>query len=117
MKDNGFIIHEGTKNGEKFAVIATLKTSNRKTGNMIQVWILLADHSPVDGVKSGLDASTICTGCKFASGNGCYVMSDKPLIQYGRLTKLINTATSALSFTLIYSTAERYDLEHMATLA
>ena len=45
MKDNGFIIHEGTKNGEKFAVIATLKTSNRKTGNMIQVWILLADHS------------------------------------------------------------------------
>ena len=73
MKPNGFIIYEGTKNGEKFAVIATLKTSNRKTGNMIQLWILLSDHSPVDGVKSGLDASTICTGCKFASGNGCYV--------------------------------------------
>jgi len=73
MKENGFIIHEGVKNGEKFAVIATLKTSNRKTGNMVQVWILLADHSPVDGVKSGLDASTICLGCKFASGNGCYV--------------------------------------------
>jgi hypothetical protein len=73
MKPNGFIIHEGSKNGSKFAVIATLKTSNRKTGNMIQLWILLSDHSPVDGVKSGLDASTICTGCKFASGNGCYV--------------------------------------------
>ena len=73
MKPNGFIIHEGSKNGEKYAVIATLKTSNRKTGNMIQLWIILSDHSPVDGVKSGLDALTICTGCKFASGNGCYV--------------------------------------------
>ena len=73
MKPNGFIIYEGTKNGEKYAVIATLKTSNRKTGNMIQLWIILSDHSPVDGVKSGLDASTICTGCKFASGQGCYV--------------------------------------------
>ena len=73
MKPNGFLIHEGTKNGSKYAVIATLKTSNRKTGNMIQLWVLLADHSPVEGVKSGLDASTICAGCKFASGNGCYV--------------------------------------------
>ena len=73
MKPNGFLIYEGTKNGEKYAVIATLKTSNRKTGNMIQLWIILSDYSPVDGVKSGLDASTICTGCKFASGNGCYV--------------------------------------------
>ena len=73
MKTNGFLIYEGSKNGEKYAVIATLKTSNRKTGNMIQLWIILSDYSPVDGVKSGLDASTICTGCKFASGNGCYV--------------------------------------------
>ena len=51
MKPNGFIIYEGTKNGSRYAVIATLKTSNRKTGNMIQLWILLADHSPVEGVK------------------------------------------------------------------
>ena len=30
MKPNGFLIHEGTKNGEKYAVIATLKTSTEK---------------------------------------------------------------------------------------
>ena len=30
MKPNGFLIHEGTKNGEKYAVIATLKTSQHE---------------------------------------------------------------------------------------
>lgn len=53
--------------------IATLKTSNRKTGNMIQIWILDPNVNPVELVKSGKDAETICKGCPFASGNGCYV--------------------------------------------
>lgn len=54
-------------------VVATLKTSNRKTGNMVQVWILDPSTDPVQSVKTGKDASTVCKGCKFASGNGCYV--------------------------------------------
>jgi hypothetical protein len=71
--ERGFIIHEGVKNGHDFVVIATLKTNNRKTGDMIQIWILLTDVSPVDGVKTGVDALSVCTGCVFANGNGCYV--------------------------------------------
>lgn len=70
---NGYTIHEGTVNGHAFFVVATLKSSNDKTGNMVQTWFLLRDIKPTEAVKSGLDASTICRECPLASGNGCYV--------------------------------------------
>ena len=73
IKPSGYLLHKGTVNGSPFVVIATFRSGNVKTGNMVQVWILLEDHHPVQGVASGLDASTICRGCPFASGNGCYV--------------------------------------------
>ena len=72
-KPLGYIIHEGETNGQNFAVIATFNSSNEKTGSMIQIWIMLTDIHPVEVVRSGLDAVTICQGCPFASGNGCYV--------------------------------------------
>lgn len=72
-KHIGYILHEGIVNNEPFVAIATLKTSNRKTGNMVQIWFVLKNIHPVDVVQSGLDAKTICQGCPFASGNGCYV--------------------------------------------
>ena len=68
-KERGYVLQEG----DGFVVIATMKTTNRKTGDMVQTWILLRDVSPVEGVKTGLDADTVCAGCVFASGNGCYV--------------------------------------------
>jgi len=73
---NGFILYKGITNGQRFVVIATgfnRASSNIKTGDMIQIWILLVDQSPVAGIQSGLDALTICIGCPFSSGNGCYV--------------------------------------------
>ncbi len=74
MKANGYVLHEGiTRNGAPFVAIATLSTSNRKTGDMVQVWFLLRDVNPVQGVKEAIDATTVCEGCPFASGNGCYV--------------------------------------------
>ena len=69
----GYVLHRGIVSGEKYVAIATMKTANRKTGNMVQIWFLLEDHHPVDGVKSGIDAKTICRECPFAAGNGCYV--------------------------------------------
>ena len=68
-KERGYVLHEG----DGFVVIATMKTTNRKTGDMVQPWILLRDVSPVEGVRTGLDADTVCDGCVLASGNGCYV--------------------------------------------
>jgi len=44
-------------------MIATLESENRKTGDMVQVWILCANQSPVSAVKLGLD-SIVCGDCK-----------------------------------------------------
>lgn len=66
------VIHETSKT----VVIATgldRLSNNKKTGNMVQIWIMLKDVNPVEAVATGIDASTVCKGCPFASGNGCYV--------------------------------------------
>lgn len=43
--------------------VATLKTENRKTGDMIQTWIIRSDLSPLDAHKAGDDYS-VCGNCK-----------------------------------------------------
>jgi hypothetical protein len=75
---NGFLLHEGiTPSGAPFVAIATMHSRNPKTGDMVQIWFLLRDVNPVQAVKEGIDAETICVGCKFASGNGCYIAGDR----------------------------------------
>ena len=54
----GFILHEDAR----VVVIATDGSENRKTGDMMQIWILCRDVSPVDAVKTGQDA-VICGSC------------------------------------------------------
>jgi hypothetical protein len=66
------IIHEDSK----FVVIATGKggkSNNRKTGEMIQLWILLRAMSPKESKRLGIDAIAQCAGCPLASNQGCYV--------------------------------------------
>jgi len=74
---SGYVLHRGTVNGAPFVAIATAtgarRTHNRKTGDMVQVWFLLENVNPVDAVATGEDARTICNGCPFAAGKGCYV--------------------------------------------
>ena len=71
---NGFLLCEGlTPSGAPFVAIATMHSRNEKTGDMVQIWFLLRDVNPVHAVKEGVDAETICSGCPFASGNGCYI--------------------------------------------
>jgi hypothetical protein len=73
---NGFVIHED----ESRVIIATgfSKTSdNRKTGDMIQIWILCKAVDPVRAIKEGLDR-LICGSCVHrgdgtGSGRSCYV--------------------------------------------
>ena len=64
---NGYILYEGPSaiNGKPIVVIATgfaNKSSNAKTGDMIQTWIIPADIAPHHAVKTGDDES-ICGGC------------------------------------------------------
>lgn len=74
----GFIIDKGLSpiDGQSYVAILTLKTSNRKTGDMAQVWILREDVNPVEAIQTGEDV-TICGSCphrKQADGSrSCYV--------------------------------------------
>lgn len=72
----GYLLWQGASriDGKPIVVIATMKTSNRKTGAMVQTWILRRDLLPTDAVASGADTS-ICGRCRFRKANegGCYV--------------------------------------------
>jgi len=73
---NGFILHED----QHRVIIATgfsKASDNRKTGDMIQIWILCKAVDPVEAIKSGLDR-LICGNCVHrgdgtGSGRSCYV--------------------------------------------
>lgn len=76
-----YVIHRGKSaidNVTDIVVIATVSAANRKTGDMLQTYILLEDRSPIDGVRTGED-SAICGGCihrgdgKTGAGRTCYV--------------------------------------------
>ena len=77
-KPNGYIIDRGLSpiDGQPYVAILTLESSNRKTGNMAQVWILCEDINPVEAVQTGKDV-TICGNCphrKQQDGTrSCYV--------------------------------------------
>lgn len=76
QKPRGFIIYEGKSklDGQPIVALATLSTNNRKTGDMIQTWILRADLNPVDTINARLDSS-VCGACphRRSLGGSCYV--------------------------------------------
>jgi hypothetical protein len=77
-KIKGFIIDRGLSpiDGQRYVAILTLKSTNRKTGDMAQVFILREDLNPVAAIATGDDYS-ICGNCphrKDALGQrSCYV--------------------------------------------
>jgi hypothetical protein len=84
----GYLLYEGPSmiDGGPIAVIAIVKSSNRKTGNMVQTYIIRADINPVAAVHAGADAS-ICGNCPHRGINGkgrsCYVnLGQGPLAVY-----------------------------------
>ena len=79
---SGFIFYRGPSpiDGLPIVAIATLKSVNGKTGNMVQTWILREDISPLDAIATGEDRS-ICGNCAHRGRKGkkrtCYVQADK----------------------------------------
>jgi len=81
------IIYEGPSrlDSSPIVVIATKKSSNSKTGNMIQTWIIRSDMYPSVAIQQGLD-DAICGDCqarpimkKLGKGTGdCYVTMMAP---------------------------------------
>ncbi len=87
INPNGVILHEDNTR----VIIATgikTKSSNEKTGDMIQIWILHRTLNPLEAIKTGQDEA-ICGKCihrgeaKFVDGvikyvnRRCYVQVDK----------------------------------------
>ena len=79
------VIYRGPSllDGKPIAVVAVLSGRNRKTGKMVQTYILRADLDPREANRTGQDYS-ICGNCplrgtpnpepgKLALGRGCYV--------------------------------------------
>jgi hypothetical protein len=77
-KPKGYIIDRGLSpiDNQPYVTILTLKSNNRKTGDMAQVWILCEDINPVEAVQTGKDV-TICGNCphrkKQDGSRSCYV--------------------------------------------
>lgn len=77
-KRDAFVLWEGPSpcDGAPIVAIATSGSVNEKTGRMVQVWILRADQSPIDAVRSGADEA-ICGRCPMRgdafTGRACYV--------------------------------------------
>lgn len=75
------IIYEGPSllDGRQITVVATgidNKSTNLKTGEMVQTWILLTHVDPRDAVRSGADYS-ICGGCCHRSQSPDYDMKER----------------------------------------
>lgn len=92
----GAIIYRGPSliDGAPIFVAAVWSSTNRKTGNMLQTYIMRSDIDPLTASKSGADAS-ICGACrhrgiptddpklKQAKQRSCYVvLGQGPLVVY-----------------------------------
>jgi len=60
--------------GAPIVCLATVHSANRKTGRLVQTWIVRADVSPVDAYMAGAD-SAVCGQCprRHSLGGDCYV--------------------------------------------
>lgn len=87
----GFVLYEGPSllDGSPIVAIALTGSSNRKTGNMVQTYILRRDMMPMEAVRTGAD-SAICGDCKHrpSTGGACYVVvAQGPTVVYKTWTR------------------------------
>ena len=64
MANKSYVIYDGPSeiDGKPIVAIAQVKTGNRKTGDMVQTWILRSDVDPITASRTGEDVS-ICGDC------------------------------------------------------
>ena len=96
---NSFILYEGKSqlDGKPIVVIATglNGSANKKTGSLVQTWIIRSDIAPHEAIKTG-DDSSICGDCTHRGkivdgkleGRSCYVLTHQaPLSVYKSFLK------------------------------
>jgi hypothetical protein len=69
-KPNGYVIYRGASliNGKPIVVIAITKSSNRKTGNMVQTYILPDNNMTPTYNALALEDEAVCGDCKHRRG-------------------------------------------------
>ena len=82
----GVVLYDGPSilDGQPIIIIATFKSQNAKTGDMIQTWIMRKDIHPLDAIHAGADSS-VCGSCPHRgivedgrnSKRSCYVAIEK----------------------------------------
>ena len=86
---NSVVIYRGPSEYDREPIVVLLSglahaSANRKTGALLQTYILVDTMKPTEAVRTGADAS-ICGGCKLRN-NGCYVnVGQAPQSLYGAL--------------------------------
>ena len=62
--NRSFIIYDGPSliDGSPIVAIAQVKTGNRKTGDMVQTWVIRSDIDPITASRTGADTA-ICGDC------------------------------------------------------
>jgi hypothetical protein len=83
---SGYVLYDGpsTINGAPIVAILTTRSTNMKTGNIPQLWILPAGEEPHVAVKTGGDVA-VCAGCPHRPlrEGSCYVTVNRaPLTVY-----------------------------------
>ena len=90
MTPTGFVFYRGPSelDGSPIVGIATLKSANVKTGNMVQTWIMRDDIEPHIASRSDLDKA-VCGDCPLRpSDTGvCYVLTFNGPLQVYRAHK------------------------------
>jgi hypothetical protein len=110
--EKGFIVFEGASqlNGDPIVGIVTMKSTNRKTGNMAQLWILRSDMQPVEASQNKKD-DAICGNCKLrqSMGGACYVnIGQAPLQIYRSYKRGIYRKLSIEDFDIFKGTKMRF---------
>jgi hypothetical protein len=93
-RPSGAVVWRGRSliDGKRIAVVVTFESVNRKTGPMLQCWILTDAVDPVTAVATGRDRS-ICGGCVHrgdgtGAGRSCYVnVGQAPLSVWSALRR------------------------------
>ena len=73
-KNKGYVLYQGPSRIDKKPIVAilTIESSNKKTGNMAQLWIMRDDIPPHIAKQTGADYS-VCGDCTIK--DQCYVLT------------------------------------------
>ena len=94
MREIGVVFYRGPSQFDGAPIVAIAlfgRSSNRKTGAMVQTYIIRADVAPIDAVQLGLDRSA-CGSCALRALVGAGFVGRKCYVEVGRGPTMVGGA-------------------------